>query len=233
VGNKVALALLALAASIAIAACGGTQEGADLAGSSSAIRPARAGRSDPRKSCDAQGINSTQVEVGACTEGGVRYVVANYGGIVRMRSIAVAITGIAVAPADEDGRGHEVNPQRDAFLRVKLQIQNRDKVPHRFGFGQTMLGIGGSNYLESVNVERRIHVGALGNAGTMQPGETLIGDVLFDITEPDYRELQSRGRFFIWNFGTRANGQITRKTGQLGQIRLYAGEVEAQAQQRR
>lgn len=227
-GNKVALALLALAASIFVAACGGTQEGADLAGTSTPTSPLRAprrGHTDPRKSCDAQGVNATQLGTGACTEGGVQYVVANYGGVVRLRSIAVSIVEVGVAPADEDGRGRKVAPQRDAFLRFKLQVQNRDTVPHSFGFNQTMLGIGADNYLESVEVERRVHRESLAHAGTMQPGETLTGDVLFDITELDYRELQRRGRFFVWNFGEHGSAQISRRVGQLGQIRLYAGEV--------
>jgi len=229
VGNKVALALLALAASIVLTACGGTQEEADLVGRqrTTSIRQSRGGHTDPHKSCDAQGINATQLGTGACTEGGIQYMVANYGGVVRLRSIAVAILGIAVAPFDQTREGRRVPPQRDAYLRFHLQIQNRDKVPHRFGFGQTMLGIGASNYPESVEIEERIHVESLARGGTMQPGETLQGDVVFDITEADYRELQARGRFFVWNFGQRADLRAGR-TGQLGQIRLYAGESEGQ-----
>lgn len=231
-GNKVALALLALAASIVLAACGGAQEVADVGGRSptTPIRSGRHRHTDPRKSCDKQGINSTQLGTGACTEEGVQYVVANYGGVVRLRSIAVAIIGVEVAPYDQTREGRRVTPQRDAFLRFNLQIQNRDRVPHRFGFGQTMLGIGASNYPESIEDERRIHVESLARAGTMQPGETLRGDVLFDITEADYRQLQTRGRFFVWNFGQRA-ALRTRTVGQLGQIRLYAGEADGQAPQ--
>jgi hypothetical protein len=225
VGKKAALALLVLAVSIVVAACGGTQEGADLAGDTAprAI-PARRGRSDPHKSCDAQGINSTQLQTGACTADGVQYAVANYGGLVRLRTLAITILEVGVGPAAQ-GHGRTVAPERDAFLRVKLQVQNLDRKPHRFAFNQTMLGIGGSNYLESVPVERRVHPESLANAGTMGPGETLRGDVLFDITEADYQQLQQRGRFFIWNFGDHASAQISRRIGQLGQIRLYAADV--------
>jgi len=231
VRNKVALALLVLAASIVMAACGGTQEGADLAGNTTPRAvPARRGRTDPHKSCDAQGINSTQLQTGACTADGVQYAVANYGGVVRLRSLAITILEVGVAPAAA-GNGRRVAPERDAFMRMKLQVQNLDRKPRRFGFNQTMLGIGGSNYLESVDVERRVHPESLGNAGTMGPGETLRGDVLFDITEADYQQLQQRGRFFIWNFGDQASAQISRRIGQLGQIRLYAADV-APSQQR-
>jgi hypothetical protein len=234
VGNKVALALLALTASIVVGACGGTQEAADLAGTSTPTgpTPAKQRHTDPRKSCDAQGINSTQLGIGACTENGVQYVVANYGGIVRLKSIAVAIIGVDVAPADRSRSGRTATPQRDAFLRFKVQVQNRDSVPRRFSFGQTMLGIGASNYLERTEVERKVHAESLANAGTMQPGETLRGDVLFDITELDYQELQRKGRFFVWNFGDRASAQISRAIGQLGQIRLYAGEAAPPQRQR-
>ena len=227
----VALALLVLTASIGVAACGGTQEGADIAGSTRprAI-PARRGRTDPSKSCDSQGIDATQLGVGACTADGVRYVVANYGGVVKLRTLAVSIIEVGVAPGYQ-GRNRTVTPTRDAFLRMKLQVQNRDRVPHSFGFGQTMLGITENNYLESIPVERRIHPESLANAGTMRPGEILRGDVLFDITEADYQQLQRNGRFFIWNFGDRASPQISRKSGQLGQIRLYAGEVSQEQQQ--
>jgi hypothetical protein len=229
VRKNVALALLALALSVTVVACGG-QEGEELAGTgpttpTTPARGQRAKRTDPHKSCDAQGINGTQLNVGACTANGLQYVVANYGGVVRLRTLAIAITGIAVAPEDH-GHGRSVRPERDAFLRVTLQVQNRDKVPRRFGFGQTMIGVAENNYLERTDVERDVHPEAIAsiNGGVMQPGETLRGDVLFDITEQDYTRLQRNGRFFIWNFGGRAAPRIPRSTGQLGQIRLYAVE---------
>lgn len=230
-GKIVALAMLVLA-SIAVAACGGTQEGADIAGTSSTapLAPVRPEKTDPHKSCDAQGINSTQLGTGACTADGVQYVVANYGGVVRLRGLAVAIISVGVSPGYQDGR-RAIAPQRDAFLRLKLQVQNRDKVPHRFGFGQTMLGIAEDNYTESIDIERRIHPESLANAGTMGPGETLQGDVLFDITEADYQQLQRKGRFFVWGFGGHASPQFSRRAGQIGQIRLYAGEAAQQQQQ--
>lgn len=236
VRNLVALAMLALlAATTAVVGCGGTQEGVDVAAETAprAI-PARRGRTDPRKSCDAQGINARQLQTGACTAGGVQYVVANYGGVVKLRTIAVTVLDVGVAPNDA-GNGRTATPERDAFLRFRLQVQNLDKVPRRFAFSQTMLGIADDNYLESVRVERDVHAESLANAGTMRPGETLRGDVLFDITEADYQRLQQAGRFFIWNFGDHASAQISRRIGQLGQLRLYAGEVTApqQQQQRR
>jgi len=233
VGKIVALAMLVLATSIVVAACGGTQEGADIAGNTSATAPrapVRPERTDPRKSCDAQGINSTQLGTGACTADGVQYVVANYGGVVKLRRLGVAIISVGVSPGYQIP-GTDVAPERDAFLRVKLQVQNRDKVPHHFSFGQTMLGIAEDNYLESVRVERKIHPESLAKAGTMGPGETLQGDVVFDITEADYQQLQRKGRFFIWDFGGRASPQFSRRTGQVGQIRLYAGEGAPQQRQ--
>ena len=227
-GNKVALALALLAVATIVSACGGTQgAGLGTTGSTGLRMPvANRRHTNPNKSCDAQGINSTQLGTGACTESGVQYVVANYGGLVQLRTLAVAIAGVAVGAADEGHGGRRVRPRREAFLRVTLQVQNRDKVPHRFAFGQTMLGIGADDYLESVGDERNVHDESIAavNGGMIGPGETLRGDVMFDITEADYQQLQRVGRFFIWNFGDRASVQITRRTGQLGQIRLYAVE---------
>lgn len=229
-GNKVALALLLLAASLIVSACGGSQ-GAGLAGvTTSATTPTTAdGKprpTDPHKSCDAQGVNATQLRTGACMEDGVQYVVGNYGSVVRLRTLGVAITGVSVSGVDA-GNGRTAAPQLDAFLRVTLQVQNRDKVPHRFAFGQTMLGIGPSNYTESTVVERKVHQEALANVngGMIAPGETLRGDVVFDISEQDYAVLDRQGRFFIWNFGGHAAARIPRSTGQLGQIRLYAHDA--------
>jgi hypothetical protein len=232
VRNKVALAMTVLALPLLVGACGGTQEGEELAGTNTApttpTTPGRGNkpaRTDPHKSCDAQGINGTQLGVGTCTESGIQYVVANYGGVVKLRSLAVAITGVAVSPSIR-GNGRTVQPERDAFLRVMLQVQNRGKAPRRFGFGQTMMGVAENNYVERTDVERQVHPESIArvNGGLIQPGETLRGDVLFDITEADYVRLQRNGRFFIWNFGGKAATQIQRSTAQLGQIRLYAVE---------
>lgn len=225
--NKVALALLALAATLIVSACGGS--GGDIAEvSTAATAPTAGGRekpTDPNKSCDAQGVNSTQLRAGACTEEGVRYVVSNYGGVVKLRTIGVAITAVSVSGAAGEGSRVTV-PQLDAFLRVTLQVQNRDKVPHRFGFGQTMLGVGSENYLESVPVEKNVHAESIAKVagGTIKPGETLRGDVLFDISRASYDVLDRQGRFFIWNFGERASLGLRKAGAQIGQIRLYAIE---------
>jgi hypothetical protein len=227
VGNKVALALLLLAASIVVSACGGTGGGSGLAGTSTAPQTptGRQKPTDPKKGCDEQGVNSTQLRAGACTEDGIQYVVANYGGVVKLKSLGVAITGVSVSGAAGEGR-QQALPQNDAFLRVTLQVENRDKVPHRFNFGQTMLGVGANNYVESKRVERKAHPESIGrvNGGMIGPGDTLRGDVIFDITRESYEVLNRQGRFFIWNFGGHAAATIPRSTGQLGQIRLYANE---------
>ena len=94
--NKVALALLVLAASIGLAACGGSQS-PDVLGSATTgprlTRDGRPPRTDPRKSCEAQGVNSTTLFPGACTEGGIQYVVANFGGIYGSGTLTKAGTG--------------------------------------------------------------------------------------------------------------------------------------------
>ncbi|HXE44330.1 MAG TPA: hypothetical protein VN635_03950 [Conexibacter sp.] len=229
-GNKVALALLLLAAIIIMSACGGTQGtglGAATTATTASHRPLpRNGHTNPNKSCESQGINSTQLGTGACTEGGVQYVVANYGGVVRLRTLAAAIVRVTVGAADK-GHGRVVTPRRDAFLRVTLQVQNLGRTPQRFNFGQTMLGIGGDDYGEATGIERTVHLESIAtaNGGVVGPGETLRGDVLFDITRADYEQLNRTGRFFIWNFGGHATPQLVRGAGQVGQIRLYAGET--------
>lgn len=225
-GNKVALALCVLATAVTMSACGGTgSSNGPTATTQTASLAGQHRHTDPHKGCTVQGINRTQLGTGACTEDGVQYVVANYGGVVKLKSLAVGIVNVSVAPADA-GHGRTVRPRRDAFLRMTLQVQNRDNVPHRFSFGQTMLGVAEDNYLERVDVERDVHGESLAaiNGGMIPPGETVRGDVLYDITEGDYGQLQRVGRFFIWDFGHRASPQLSRGTAQVGQIRLYAVE---------
>lgn len=224
-GNKVALALSVLAIAIVMSACGGTQ-GSNIASNTAPTVPqpprGRQPRTDPRKSCDKQGVNRTQLRVGPCTEDGVQYVVANYGGVLAMRSMKATVLEFSVS----GGNGQTLIPQYDALLRVTLQVQNRSNKPQRWGLGQTMLGIAASNYLERVDLERRALPEALAtkNGGVVQPGEVVRGSVLFDITRADYDVLDREGRFFMWNFGGRAAPQFRRGVGQVGQIRLYAGE---------
>ena len=223
-GNKVALALCVLAPAVIVSACGTGSSNGPTATTQTASLAGQHRHTDPRKGCNAQGINRAQLGTGACTEAGVQYVVANYGGVVKLKHLAAGIVNVSIAPADA-GHGRTARPMRDAFLRMTLQVQNRDTVPHRFSFGQTMLGIGQDDYLERVDVERNVHGESLAgvNGGMIGPGETQRGDVLFDITEGDYAQLQRAGRFFVWDFGHRASARLSRG-GQVGQIRLYAGE---------
>ncbi|HEX5146132.1 MAG TPA: DUF4352 domain-containing protein [Conexibacter sp.] len=225
-GNKVALALMLLATSTFVGACGGTQGGADEQASTGPVaHRIRTGPTDPDKSCTAQQIDKTHLRPGSCTEEGVHYVVANYGGAVKLKSLTATVVEVSVSGGFRGGT-RTVAPRYDAFLRMKLQVQNRGKAPQRFETGQTMLGIGADNYLERADVERKYDPEALVNTsgGRVGPGETLRGDVIYDITREDYEQLQRVGRFFIWNFGGRANARISRSNGQVGQIRLYAVE---------
>jgi hypothetical protein len=227
VRNKVVVALLALlVVGMGLSACGGTQNVAGVTTPTAPSTPSgKQPPTDPRKSCDSQGINKTQLRTGACTQGGVQYVVGNYGAAVRLKTLGVAIRAASVAP-QLSRNGKAVTPRFDAFVRFTLQVQNRDKVPHRFAFGQTMLGVGGDNYLERTDIERRVVGESLGltNGGMIGPGESLSGDVIFDITEADYQVLNRKGRFFIWDFGGRAAMTVPRTSVQIGQIRLYAAE---------
>jgi hypothetical protein len=227
---KVAPVLLALA--MGMSACGGTQDdtplgaaGTTATAQTNAGRDGKRPRNDPRKSCAEQGIDSTSLGEGACTEQGIHYVVANRQSLLRLRTLAVAIINIS-AGGGAGGGERTARPQRGAFVRVTLMVQNRDKVPHRFALGQTMLGIGENNYLEAIEVERSVHREALAriNGGRLLPGETLRGDVLFDVVPTDVDLIARQGRLFVFNFGQRAALALPRGAGhQLGQFRLYAG----------
>jgi len=233
VTKSLAPALVALAASIAIAACGTQEGGTPAAGTAPTVPVAPPTRkTDPGKSCDAQGINARQLRAGACTDRGLRWVVANYGGVVPLRTLAVGIVGVTPSGGYRGGSG-VLKPRKGAFLVVKLQVQNLDRVPHRWAYGQTMLGVGAHNYLEREDIERTVHPEPLAkaNGGRLGPGDAARGDVVFDITKADFADLSRRGRFFIWNFGDKASQRVALRTGQLGQVRLYAIERSAAAQQ--
>ena len=98
--------------------------------------------------------------------------------------------------------------RRGAFVRVTLTVQNRSRRPQRFVFGQTVLGVAGNNYPESV--AERVHPEALAQlqGGVVPPGNTLRGDVIFDVLPEDVDRISTEGRLFITNFGVKSIVQI-------------------------
>jgi hypothetical protein len=220
---RIALTLSALA--VGLTACGGGTDSEALSGSVATApgarqTPIRRIKSDPRKSCSSQGIDREQVLEGACREDGVSYVVANRTSLLRLDSMTVAITGFSASPVVRE-RKRTIRSRRGAFVRVTLTIKNRETTARRFTYGQTILGIAGNNYPESL-VAERTHPEALAkaNGGVVTPGGTLRGDVLFDVLPEDIERLPTEGRLFITNFGVRAGTRAALR--QLGQFRLYA-----------
>lgn len=245
--GKIAPALVALAAGVA--ACGGTEDAEPLAtvGPPAKTAPSRAPRSDPDRSCAAQGIDGIRLWEGVCTEGSMRYVIANRGGALRLESLVASVGAIAVERQVGDAED-AVRPQRGAFLRVTLTVTNRREYPQNFEVGQTMLGIGEDTFREAEAAERA-HAGAIATrgGGRLKPGATVRGDVLFDVPPEAVEEVASSGRFFVANFGERPGetkppsreqreqeqiasaigGRIAPETTELGQMRLYAAPAGA------
>ena len=185
--NKVALALLVLAASIVVTACGGTQEPRTRRSSTPTTpMPAngRRGTTDPRKSCDAQGVNSTQLRTGACTEDGVQYVVANYGGVVQAENARRDDHRTSGPPASPPATAARVAPSATRSCASRCRSRTATRCRTASASGRRCSASAPTTTSSAREVERRVHPESLAivNGGLIGPGETLRGDVMFDIT---------------------------------------------------
>ncbi len=241
--GKIALALVALAAGTT--ACGSSEEDAGTfgeVGPPTKTAPARSPKSDPDRPCASQGIDTTRLNEGTCTEDTTIYVVANRDGTVRLESLSASVDGIAIEPEIEGPDG-TVRPENGAFVRVTLTVENPREYAQRFDVGQTVLGVATETYKEAEEAERA-HADSLAvrDEGRVEPGRTQRGDVIFDVPTEMGAQIATTGRFFIANFGERPGetkplttrqrqeeqlasaigGSIQSKT-ELGQVRLFAG----------
>lgn len=220
-----ALALLALLAlSGGLAACGSAQEEEApfrRPTTAAATAPETSPPSDPDASCESQGIDTRRLREGACTIGGVHYVVANRTTPLKLRDLTVTVEGITA-----DASVGDVQPEHDGFARVELTVVNRGRSAQQFTLGQTLLGVGDNDYRESVEAERADPKAlTTADGGVIGAGERKRGVALFDVSAEDLAAIGAEGRLFVANFGADASSPTAE--GQLGQIRLYAAPASA------
>jgi hypothetical protein len=206
--------LLALLVAAALSACGG---GSTATGQQATTSP------PGQKDCDAKGINRIKGKEGTCFAHGSEHVVVNHDHFLRLPTIGVAITGLATVPQIPSSQG-TLTPQNGTFLLMKLAVDNRDKVPHRFaahGPGQVMLTVGNRQYVERLDVERSIGSQSLLSTagGVIAPGDRLEGNVVFDVQQSDLQEMQQDGQLVVVDFDKTMLSKKPPKV--IGQIRLY------------
>ncbi|HMJ01694.1 MAG TPA: hypothetical protein VK506_02060 [Conexibacter sp.] len=186
--------------------------------------PGRGGRAsrarEAAQSCAALGISQPPYNEGACTQDGVRFVVANGRSLLSLRTLSLALQGFSVT--EELRRaGQRATPQ-GVYILVSVKVRNLTSAVQHVAVGQTLLTMNEQEFVEAEAAER-IHPGALAFAqrATIGPGEVVTGVVIFDIPLSEIERVTRDGVLLVANFG--ADREAARRgsgPSQIGQIRI-------------
>ncbi|HEX6116263.1 MAG TPA: DUF4352 domain-containing protein [Solirubrobacterales bacterium] len=168
---------------------------------------------------DEGGLESVLGSGGTCSAAGTEYVVADYGEELELDTLTAKIDAI-----EETGtvRGDYLKPRRSkngVYAVATLSITNPGNGTQLFDdFGeQARLVAGTQTFSEPFNVLNGVATDSfLWQAKKIKPGDTVSGDVVFDIPEAAAEELDANGAVQVLNFGDEGN---LRRADQIGLLR--------------
>lgn len=178
-----------------------------------------AGASPEDVQCGEEGLEAAIGGGGTCEAEGVEYVVADFGEELELDTLTARLAGLDLA---KKVSGDYLKPRAakvGVFVVGSLSITNESKRPERFDdFGeQVQLKAGQETYREPFNVLNGVLTASfLWKGKKIQPGESQVGKVAFDVPEPALEAIESEGALLVLNFGDEGN---PRRADQVGLIR--------------
>lgn len=168
--------------------------------------------------CEEKGISTPAREEGTCVDGGTKYFVVNRDGVLKMPSLEAEMLDLRETKTITGESGASATAKKGTYAIVELSITNRTDAPEKFEDSQIVLWVGGP-YTADAAVQRKVEKKSfLGQNTPIQPGETQVGTVVFDMSNADFKDLDKEGNVDIVNFGSK--GEVLTQD-EIGTIRTY------------
>jgi hypothetical protein len=153
-----------------------------------------------------------------CTLGGVSFTVAHGTQTLRLKTLALNITGVRTTSTVANNSISAT--AKGEFLIVTISVTNKTTSPETFDGGgfqqQSELELDGASYTESFHAENQADAQSfITNNSPIQPGESATGDLVFDVppAEAAKATTDSRDVLIIGNFGDDLSQQQPSKLG--------------------
>jgi hypothetical protein len=213
--------ILAVVLVVALIA-GGEDDGEEMTGTTTGKTAATTGKgaaaSTPGETeCQEKGISAPPHEEGACVDGGIRYVVVNRDGVLKLPTLEAEMLDLRGTKTITGESGGSATT-KGVYAIVELSITNRTDIPERFEDSQIVLWVGGP-YTADAKVQSKVERKSfLGQDTPIQPGDSQVGTVVFDLTSTGFKALDTKGNLDIVNFGSK--GEVLTQD-EIGTIRTY------------
>lgn len=222
----IAAGILAVALVVVLVTGGGDEEGettATTAGKNTATAGKAKGKgaaanAPEETECEEKGISTPAREEGTCVDGGTKYFVVNRDGVLKLPSLEAEMLDLRKTKTLTGESGASATAKNGTYAVVELSITNRTDAPEKFEDSQIVLWVGGP-YTADAEVQRKVEKKSfLGQNTTIQPGDTQVGTVVFDMSNSDFKDLDKEGNVDIVNFGSK--GEVLTQD-EIGTIRTY------------
>jgi Domain of unknown function (DUF4352) len=167
--------------------------------------------------CEEEGISTPPREEGTCVAEGTRYVVVNRDGVLKLPTLEAEMLDLRETKTITGESGGSATA-KGTYAIVELSITNRTDAPERFEDSQIVLWVGGP-YTADAKVQSKVERKSfLGQDTPIQPGDSQVGTVVFDLPNTGFKALDREGNLDIVNFGSK--GEVLAQ-GEIGTIRTY------------
>jgi hypothetical protein len=163
----------------------------------------------PPDTCTEKGIDPSEMKEGTCDDGGTRMDVVDIGDTLELRTLKARLDGI-----------HEAG----SLATFDLTIKSRAFKPVYLGKYQVVLVLG-QDLDQDVEAETLSEPHSfLSRSHPIQPGETVRGTVVFEVTPAEIEEIEEEGNLDIANFrhrGDAYNTTLAFSGSEYGVMRTY------------
>lgn len=145
---------------------------------------------------------------GTCAAAGTEYVVADPGERLELDSLTAKLSDVATAGTVRGDYKDPARSREGRFVIATLAVTNTGERSERFDdFGeQVELEVGGERYKERFDVLNGVATDSfLWEAKQIKPGDTQLGQVVFDVGRPVAEAVEEDASILVLNFGDQGN----------------------------